>query len=406
MPHRRIVKPCSIPVLLCLAGYLFAIAYGVTFLLPSMVMARGADEMLAGYVISAAAISSVIAVILSGHFSDWLGTSRAVILSGAVLTIACIGFAFDQGTSWSIICIGLVLGLGWGTFYTLGPLLMATIVPSEQRTRGFGMLAGAMMAGIGTGPILGRAASAANLPIESTFLASGIASLFGMAMFAFLKGRIARNGIEEIQGARLSWNAVHRLAKSLACYPIIMVGISGAIFGGLSSFQTSYASIRGLDFSIYFIGFMPAAIVTRLFFVGYAAHWSPSLSNLLLTGLITGCIGLFLANTGNTALYFSASAMFGGGYGLFYSLINAQAVNLAPSGLVPQALLLFSLSYFLGAFGFPVIAARIIVTSGIDSLLVLLGVLGAINCSVALTYHMITRTIPSSKAASDRRRRL
>ncbi len=49
---------------------------------------------------------------------------------------------------------------------------------------------------------------------------------------------------------------------SRAVYSIIMVGIGGAIFGGLSSFQTSYANAHGFDYSLFFIGFMSAAILS------------------------------------------------------------------------------------------------------------------------------------------------
>ncbi|BCQ60506.1 hypothetical protein PBOI14_22560 [Pseudomonas sp. Boi14] len=57
------------------------------------------------------------------------------------------------------------------------------------------------------------------------------------------------------------------------------------------------------------------------------------------------------------------------GYGLTYSVINGLAANEAPAGRTSQALLLFSLSYFIGVFGFPWLAGRIIVEAGIQVLL-------------------------------------
>ena len=61
-----------------------------------------------------------------------------------------------------------------------------------------------------------------------------------------------------------------------------------------------------------------------------------------------------------------------------------MAANDADDALVPQTLQLFSLTYFVGTFGFPMIAGWMIVEAGIPSLLVLLGVLAAAEATMAL----------------------
>jgi MFS family permease len=180
---------------------------------------------------------------------------------------------------------------------------------------------------------------------------------------------------------------------SRAVYSIIMVGIGGAIFGGLSSFQTSYAKAHGFDYSLFFIGFMSAAILSRLFVAGYVVKKDPLYSLLVLTSLTLASIVLFLMLTSNQLAYLGGAAMLGVGYGLTYSVINGLAANEAPTGFMPQSLLLFSLAYMIGVFGFPLVAGNLIVSSGIQTMLCVLLLLAVLNLAIVLfrLAHRATR---------------
>ena len=72
-----------------------------------------------------------------------------------------------------------------------------------------------------------------------------------------------------------------------------MVGLGGCVFGGLSSFQTSYAAARSLDYSLFFLGFMSAAISSRMLIAGYVVKRDPFRASCLLSGLMLGSILMF-----------------------------------------------------------------------------------------------------------------
>ena len=72
------------------------------------------------------------------------------------------------------------------------------------------------------------------------------------------------------------------------------------------------------------------------------------------------------------------------GYGLTYSVINGLVANEAPAGTTSQALLLFSLGYFVGVFGFPMLAGRIIVEYGLQSLLLSVTAVALLNWLISL----------------------
>ena len=238
--------------ILCLGGYLLSIAYGVTFLIPMLVGQRGGDEAMAGLIISAATLSTVILVLLSGHIADMLGSARAVAVSALFLAASGLGFALLPSAGLGLVLMGFVLGIGWGTWYTLGPILVAAIIEPARRVKFFALLSGSMMTGIGTGPIIGRIATEMGLPVEYAFIAAAIASLLGGTLYLWLHRRLINTGKIVPQVSRISLSATRAVAKSRAIYSIVMVGIGGAIFGGLSSFQTSYAAYYGFDYSLFF----------------------------------------------------------------------------------------------------------------------------------------------------------
>ncbi|MGO6982574.1 MFS transporter [Rhizobium leguminosarum] len=369
---------------LCIGGFLLSIAYGVTFLIPVLVGQRGGDEALAGLIISAATVSTVILVILSGHIADAIGSARAVAVSGLFLAASALGFAMVPSAGLSLMVVGLILGIGWGTFYALGPILVAAIVEPEHRIRFFALLSGSMMSGIGAGPIIGRIATSWSMPIEAAFAFAFLASLAGGALYFLLHIRLTNAGKILPHVNKISFGAAREVIGSRAIYSIIMVGIGGAIFGGLSSFQTTYAKAHGFDYSLFFIGFMSAAILSRLFVAGYVVKKDPLYSLVVLTSLTLASIVLFLMLTSNQFAYLGGAAMLGVGYGLTYSVINGLAANEAPAGLMPQSLLLFSLAYSIGVFGFPLIAGNLIVSSGVQTMLYVVLLLAVLNFAIVL----------------------
>ncbi len=372
--------------LFCLASYLLSLSYGSTFLLSLLISSRGGNEHDAGSVISAAMLSTFAAVILSGHLSDLLGAARSIAVFGGLLVLASLGFALTPGFGNALLFFGLTLGLGWGVFYTLGPIIVAMLVAPAQRARYFALLSGSMMTGIGSGPLLGRAASALDYPVTSAFCLAALASLMGVVLFwrldVALRQRPNQLGMAAV--SRISWSATARVMSSKALFPIVMVGLGGCVFGGLSSFQTSYAASRSLDYSLFFLGFMSAAITSRMLIASFVVKRDPYWTSCGLSGLMVVSILMFRFVVDDAFTYLMAAVVLGIGYGLTYSVINGLAANEAPEGSTSQALLLFSLGYFVGVFGFPLLAGKMIVEQGLPTLLLTVLAVALLNWSITV----------------------
>ena len=353
--------------LFCLASFLLSLSYGSTFLLSLLIHSRGGDEHDAGSVISTAMLSTFVAVVISGHLSDAWGAARAIAAMGLLLVVACLGFALMPGFGQGLMVFGLALGLGWGVFYTLGPIIVAMLVAPQQRAKYFALLSGSMMSGIGAGPLLGRAASALGLPLTTAFYIAACASFVGVLLFWRLGAPLKQQG--SVPTAKISWAATRQVLSSKAVFAIIMVGLGGCVFGGLSSFQTSYAAAHALDYSLFFGGFLSAAISSRLLIAGFVVKRDAYRAACVLSGLMLLSVLMFGFTVSGSFSYLLAAIILGVGYGLTYSVINGLVANEAPAGTTSQALLLFSLAYFVGVFGFPLLAGRIIVDYGLPTLL-------------------------------------
>ncbi|WP_248804106.1 MFS transporter [Pseudomonas sp. MWU13-2100] len=370
----------------CLSSYLLSLSYGTTFLLAMMLRAHGGSESDAGSVISVAMVSTFLAVIFSGHLTDLIGAPRAIAAGAVFLAAACLGFAAVPAFGNLMLLFGLLLGFGWGVFYTLGPIIVAMIIEPARRVKYFALLSGSMMSGIGTGPLVGRASEALGYPVEAAFVVAAVASLLGGSLFLLMGPRIQHQQAKlgPVTVCKITPAAARSVLGSKAAFAILMVGLGGAIFGGLSSFQTSYATLKHLDYSLFFIGFMSAAISCRLLIAGFIVKRAPYVTSCILTALMVLSVLMFMFAVDSFATYLLAAIVLGVGYGLTYSVINGLAANEAPAGQTAQSLVLFSLAYFVGVFGFPLLAGRVIVHSGIAALLSLILVIALANWSITL----------------------
>ena len=383
----------------CLSSYLLSVSYGSTFLLAVMLKTQGGSESDAGTVISAAMFSTFMAVLFSGHLTDKFGATKTIAAAALLLAGACAGFAAVPAFGAAMLGFGLLLGFGWGLFYTLGPIVVSMLIEPARRVKYFALLSGSMMSGIGTGPLLGRAAEALGYPLESAFVLAAIASLVGGVLFALIGPRVQHQ--QAMQGTvsvcRITLRATRLVLSSKAVFAIMMVGLGGAIFGGLSSFQTTYATLKQLDYSLFFLGFMCAVITCRLLVAGFIVKRDPYRMAGILTSLIVTSVLMFMFTVDTTATYLFAAIVLGVGYGLTYSVINGLAANEAPAGYTAQSLVLFSLAYFVGVFGFPWLAGLIIVSQGMGALLSVILLIALLNWAIALG-RLVWRRLPRSQA--------
>jgi predicted MFS family arabinose efflux permease len=170
-----------------------------------------------------------------------------------------------------------------------------------------------------------------------------------------------------------------------------MVFLGACVFSSMMNFQTTFAASKGLDFSVFYISYTAAVIGARFLISGFVNRREPMKTTIALLALMCVSLVMFLGVSTSAALYAASSILLGLSYGLVYPLIQAQAVNASEERVRSRTLVYFSLSYFIGVFGFPLLGGRIIVDGGYQMLLVALLIMAGLELAVAVWRYLAWR---------------
>lgn len=383
-----------------LAVFLQGGAYGLTFLLPRLFERFGADEKAVGVTLTVATVSTLITVYYSGHLSDWFGRVVTLALACVSIAAAMALFAVTDSMGFVPILASLLMGAGWGLTYALAPVVLTRLVTAEERVRYFALNSVVLMAGFGLSPVMASEIEKAGGTVVDAFTIVAALALVSAFLFLILVRPVRAHAINPGPEAssRLSLLGIGAILRSRALLSVIMVFIGACVFTGMNNFQTVFADARGLDYAGFFLVYTIVVVICRIALARFKGGANPYLTIAVLQYVMAASVLLFIFSGSGALAYLLVAALFGIGYGASYPILAAMAANDADATFVPQTLQLFALSYFIGIFGFPLLAGWMIVEIGITSLLVLLCVLASIEASMAAWRALKDRTAQASLA--------
>lgn len=359
-------------VALLTASMLLAAAYGATALLPLRVAAIGGDSAsaaTAGLIISSGTVFTLLFAVLSGHLTDRVGRLNSIVAGGVALAAAMAILGLASRIGWPLILSGVLLGTGWALFYVLTPIYVVSFLLPEARIKYLTLISGFQMLGIGASPVAGRYAGSLGVPVASVYRFLALACLAACLLLVWLGRSLRAFPRRELRQSSLRWPAVREVFQGIGRYPVIMIGLGACIFSTLSAFQTTLAKSWRMDYSLFFVVFITTVVACRLSLAAYVGRQNPYKVILaLLVTMLTGLLLMFRA-AGSVYVYALSAMLFGIGYGLAYSVLNGIVANAVDTDLQPQALQIFTCSYFLGIFGFPAAGGLLLTRSGVSALL-------------------------------------
>ncbi len=366
-------------IALLFAGTLLAAAgYGSTFLLADHFRTLGGSEVDVGRTLAGAVAGTLIGVPAVGWTGARFGGARLACTGSLLLALGYFLLAGLASLSWLTVAAGLLIGLGWGTFYLAAPMAVSERVTNDNRGFWFTRFGAFQMAGIGGGPMVALLLASQFQVQPATifrFVAIGccIAAACLLAFESLLprprpRGDRPGGTTQENPNWILSVGAI---ARARALYPIVMVGLGACVFAGMMTFQSSLVRGTGLNPGLYFTVYAIVVVVARFVLAATIARADgDKASTVLLLLMSAGVLAMFAIDVG-LPVQIASAVLLALGYGLVYTVIQTQAVNDAPEPHRNAALTWFVISYFIGIFGFPVIGGWIIVAAGTTTFLAL-----------------------------------
>jgi MFS family permease len=151
-----------------------------------------------------------------------------------------------------------------------------------------------------------------------------------------------------------------------------MILLFACLFTTLTSFQTTFAGAEGLDFSVFYLSYTAAVILSRFGIASFAARYDTRLVIALSVSVMALSVGSFLFVGSSAVFYGLASASVGLGYGLALPAAQAQAVNVSEESIRPRVLPLAGLLFETMILAFPLLAGWVISELGYSAVFVLL----------------------------------
>lgn len=373
-------------ILFFAATFLQAGAYGLTFMLPRLFESIGAGEKVVGAMLAVTAVTTVVTVYFSGHLSDVIGRLRTLGIACLAISISLYLYGAVQVVGVSLVLSSVLLGFGWGLTYSLGPIVLTRLVKPSERVQSFALLSVFVMAGFGLSPVLASVLERNGFSVRDAFYITAVLCLVSAVLFFVLNKPVKAHALNAAPEAasRITLASLAKVLKSRALVPVTMVCLGASVFAGLNNFQTVFADNRGLDYATFFLVYTVTVIIFRLVLIKFKGGANPYLTIAILQYIMSASVVLFIFSGGSEVLYVLVAVLFGLGYGASYPILVAMAANDADAELGPQTLQLFALTYFIGIFGFPLIAAWLIVEMGTTPLLVVVAVLAAVEATMAL----------------------
>jgi MFS family permease len=381
---------------LLLSGTLgISAAFGMVLLLPLYVQKLGGDEANFGIIMASATATAALAIGLVIRYPEALRANVVLALAVLFYGLGAAGAALVQESWLPLVGIGLLLGTAWAVVYAASPMVMSEMVTDSERATYFGYLTGTQQLGIGVGPVVAGFLAEGDLGFRGTFLVAGVLCALAASLILAV-GTLVPDTRKKVSGPDAGSTpsfavAMGRILRSDSVFWLVMILLFACLFTTLTSFQTTFARAQGLDFSVFYLSYTAAVILSRFGIATFVARYDTRLVIAVSVSLMALSVASFLFLDSSAIYYGLASASVGIGYGLALPAAQAQVVNVSEESVRPRVLPLAGLLFETMILAFPLLAGWVISGFGYGAVFVLLVSLSLVQAGLSWERYAAAR---------------
>lgn len=361
-------------IILLLSCFMASSAYGFIYVISLLTFKLGGNASHVGILLSNAGLATLMLVGFSASLAKRFSPS---LICGLGMLLCLIGFYTLQSVhqiGWLYYSVGWFLGGGWSLYYATSPMILNHLSEDKERGKHLSLMAAFVVLGTAVGPLISQSFVSHHLDLENLYLIPIFLSITAAALF-FTQGYLWNepSALSEIKTAptkREKWSSIFlKIWQSEARYPLLMVFLGACILSSMLNFQIGYADNHQLNYSVYYFCYMLSVVLSRFLFGGILTKKNPIAATPALLFLMILGLAILILNKHNPLLYGLAAFALGISYGLVYPLIKTYAINVTAKEYRHEVLAYFTLFYFAGVYGFPLLAGYLIKTYGYTPLL-------------------------------------
>jgi MFS family permease len=357
-----------------LANTVLVLANALTYRFAELIDFLGGSERVAGDIVGAALVVSVILRLSVSHVIDDYGTRRLWVLCSLLFIAGCSLFLVCQDLSWRIYAARMAFIVGLTGMFACSVTHIQNHVPPYRRTEVIGNLGSSGFIGMILGSYLGGAA------------ALGVAYLF--IVLAITDG-------QEHHRETPSPPAFRLLLRHWPGMVVVVAMVMGLGVTATTVFLTRFATHRQIGgIGVFFTGYAISAFVFRIL----AQNWSQTIGRhwMLVRGLTGHAVGYLLLTFATQSWHLVLPSLI---CGFGHALLFPAVVSLGAGAFPPEArgsgtAIILAFTDF-GSLVFAPLLGRIIVAAGFAAMF---GTSSAIAAAVAVVYVVIALRHPDVEA--------
>ncbi|MBB2479296.1 MFS transporter [Bacillus sp. APMAM] len=311
-------------ILIVIANFFIFLGFQMTLpTIPLFVENLGGNDQLIGYVVGIFTFSSLLLRPFAGNLLETKGRGFVYLIGLAVFVLSVGSFGFLMSIA-LLFLMRVIQGVGWGFSTTASGTIATDLIPASRRGEGMGYFGLSGNLALAFGPSLGLILANPNiLSFKSFFFICA-----GLGFVALLlSSRINYKKVERNQEKK---KLKLDLYEKGALKPSLLLFFITVTFGGIASFLPLFTAEKHIEgIQVYFLIYALALMVTRTFAgqlydrKGHQAVFIPG-TLLVLAAMV------LLAWLPNSAVLFTAAALYGLGFGSVQPALQAWAIEKAP----------------------------------------------------------------------------